>query len=164
MIFSAIYLLMKFAWFGFVLVTAVLSTSCSVEHRPSKVNGMIEQTTAAHSLAASSTPRSTSVVNTQNTWIGTYQGVIPCQNCEGVLIELTLNADSSYYLSEKYLNRDHHHQPLDTVGLYHIDENHPNTLLLDAAASHRKISQTEQGSILLSGQQPTHSFKLLKTS
>lgn len=152
---------MKFALFGFFLVTAFISSSCSVEHKPSKVNGMIEQTTVAHALTA---PSVAVVEGIEDTWAGTYQAVIPCQHCDAVLIELKLNPDSSYYLSEKYLNSDQNHQPLDSIGLYQIDNAHPKTLTLDAAAHHRKISQTEHGFILLSGKHDSRSFKLLKTS
>lgn len=38
-------------------------------------------------------------------WAGSYVGVIPCADCEGIQTEVTLNADSSYQLSQLYLGK-----------------------------------------------------------
>ena len=39
-------------------------------------------------------------------WQGTYSGVLPCADCEGIDTELTLNEDLSYVLISKYLGKD----------------------------------------------------------
>ena len=39
-------------------------------------------------------------------WIGVYTGVLPCADCEGIKVRLTLNKDYSYELSYLYLGRD----------------------------------------------------------
>lgn len=38
-------------------------------------------------------------------WNGTYSGVLPCADCEGIETELTLNKDFSYVLVSKYLGK-----------------------------------------------------------
>ncbi|OOE92272.1 hypothetical protein BZG76_06895 [Salinivibrio sp. AR647] len=38
-------------------------------------------------------------------WNGTYQGVIPCADCEGIDTTLTLNQDNTYVLSKTYLGK-----------------------------------------------------------
>jgi uncharacterized lipoprotein NlpE involved in copper resistance len=38
-------------------------------------------------------------------WSGTYKGVVPCADCEGIATSLTLNMDYSYTLISKYLGK-----------------------------------------------------------
>jgi len=40
---------------------------------------------------------------TTEPWVGHYEGTLPCANCTGVRVLLTLNQDSSYVLSLSYL-------------------------------------------------------------
>jgi len=39
-------------------------------------------------------------------WQGTYQGVLPCADCEGIKTQLVLNADLSYTLETMYLGKE----------------------------------------------------------
>jgi heat shock protein HslJ len=39
-------------------------------------------------------------------WAGTYVGVLPCADCEGIQTRITLNKDGSYTMSQKYENKD----------------------------------------------------------
>jgi copper homeostasis protein (lipoprotein) len=39
-------------------------------------------------------------------WSGTYSGVLPCADCEGIATELSLKDDGSFELSEKYLGKE----------------------------------------------------------
>lgn len=39
-------------------------------------------------------------------WPGTYAGVLPCADCEGIQTTLTINADQTYVLITKYLGKD----------------------------------------------------------
>ena len=45
--------------------------------------------------------------NSQNAldWQGTYKGVTPCANCEGIETELVLNQDLTYFMKTKYLGK-----------------------------------------------------------
>ncbi|MEH6306947.1 copper resistance protein NlpE [Olivibacter sp. CPCC 100613] len=45
--------------------------------------------------------------NAQNSLdiIGTYKGVLPCADCEGIRTELTLKTDSTYTLKNNYLGK-----------------------------------------------------------
>jgi heat shock protein HslJ len=38
-------------------------------------------------------------------WNGTYKGVVPCADCEGIETALTLNLDKTYTLTTKYLGK-----------------------------------------------------------
>lgn len=51
---------------------------------------------------------STSMVDEHNAqtsldWKGTYEGVLPCADCEGIKTELELNDDNTYELETEYL-------------------------------------------------------------
>jgi copper homeostasis protein (lipoprotein) len=39
-------------------------------------------------------------------WNGTYKGVVPCADCEGIETVLTLNLDKTYMLTTKYLGKN----------------------------------------------------------
>ena len=45
--------------------------------------------------------------NSQNSldWQGTYKGVTPCADCEGIETEITLNADLTFTLKIEYLGK-----------------------------------------------------------
>lgn len=36
-------------------------------------------------------------------WAGTYEGTLPCANCEGIETTIVLNQDKSFTITEKYL-------------------------------------------------------------
>lgn len=39
-------------------------------------------------------------------WNGTYEGTIPCADCEGIQTSLTLNTDGTYLIKTQYLGRN----------------------------------------------------------
>ncbi|GAB6011583.1 copper resistance protein NlpE [Viscerimonas tarda] len=45
--------------------------------------------------------------NSQNSldWPGTYTGVIPCADCEGIDVHITLNEDGAYQMSYRYIGK-----------------------------------------------------------
>lgn len=45
--------------------------------------------------------------NSQNSldWSGTYKGITPCADCEGIETEIVLNADLTFTLKTKYLGK-----------------------------------------------------------
>ena len=47
--------------------------------------------------------------NSQNSlnWDGVYTGVIPCADCPGIEVQLTLNTDATYTIQYSYMEREH---------------------------------------------------------
>ncbi len=41
--------------------------------------------------------------NTSSSWVGTYEGVLPCGHCEGIEIWLTLGEGGTFELKTNYL-------------------------------------------------------------
>jgi len=39
-------------------------------------------------------------------WVGSYSGVVPCADCQGILTQITLNADNTYQISWKYQGKN----------------------------------------------------------
>lgn len=39
-------------------------------------------------------------------WSGTYEGTLPCADCEGIKTIVNLNSDTTYNLSMEYIDRD----------------------------------------------------------
>lgn len=71
----------------FVLPIALAVLSCSSETTESK--NFIDHHNAQNSLD----------------WDGVYSGVIPCANCEGIEIELTLTQDMEYKILTRYIGQ-----------------------------------------------------------
>ena len=40
-----------------------------------------------------------------STWIGNYEGVLPCEDCDGIQTLLTLNDDKTFFLKMEYLGK-----------------------------------------------------------
>lgn len=60
----------------------------------------------------------TEVATKANDFCGTYEGTLPCADCEGIKTILTVNADSTYYLKSEYLGvKD---GVRETNGVYHL--------------------------------------------
>ena len=61
-------------------------------------------------------------------WAGVYTGVIPCADCEGINVRITLNNDETYQISYQYLGKN------DTPYLFsgHFTwDDAGNTIILD---------------------------------
>jgi len=54
-------------------------------------------------------------------WPGTYQGILPCADCEGIKTQLVLNKDLSYLLKTSYIGRGD--TVYQTKGTFKWDEN-----------------------------------------
>src|SRR5690554_6371857 len=39
-------------------------------------------------------------------WYGTYEGVLPCADCEGIKTTIVLNQDGTFTLTAEYINKD----------------------------------------------------------
>jgi|SRR5699024_2675006 len=60
------------------------------------------------SSAPKETNETTLTYSSENTleWAGTYTGVFPCADCEGIKVELNLNSDLTYSEHYNYLGTD----------------------------------------------------------
>jgi len=69
-----------------------------------------EKTAESNSLESSTEEISTKPDNAHNSrnsldWDGVYEGVLPCENCEGIETSIRLKKNLDYVLSQHYLGR-----------------------------------------------------------
>ncbi|AUI65297.1 MULTISPECIES: copper resistance protein NlpE [Glaesserella] len=60
---------------------------------------------------------------------GTYQGTLPCADCEKIEAELVLNSDKTYQYNTVYFKNKEQH-PFTEKGTYAWDNNKPNVVRL----------------------------------
>ena len=80
------------------LVAVLLLTAC---HMPS------EHKDSAAAAPGDASPHADAAHNSRNSldWAGTYSGVVPCADCEGIRTTVTLNADGTFERELVYLGR-----------------------------------------------------------
>lgn len=77
-----------------LLASAALVSACAAS--PSSARNSSHGTHAQHA------PVSDNLAS----WPGTYRGVLPCADCEGIETIVTLDANGSYRMQEKYLGKN----------------------------------------------------------
>lgn len=78
------------------------------------------------------------------TWTGTYQGELPCADCDGIKTELQLNADNTYILKETY--EGHDKKPFITKGKTTVDGN--IVTIHDKSENHQYLIENNQATAL----------------
>ena len=61
--------------------------------------------TASTETASSAVPDPAHNARNSLDWAGTYQGMLPCADCEAINTELILHADGRYSLSQQYVGK-----------------------------------------------------------
>ncbi|ESU20660.1 hypothetical protein FCR2A7T_09680 [Flavobacterium cauense R2A-7] len=86
----------------FHLFIAISTTFLSLTSCKKEVKTEVINETAAEEIIPTTTAD-----NSMNSldWNGTYSGITPCADCEGIETSLTLNKDNSYILTTKYLGK-----------------------------------------------------------
>jgi copper homeostasis protein (lipoprotein) len=89
---------MRIIFISMLSLTMMLSQGCKNGRGAEKSKATAEQVTAEVADAHSA----------QNSldWSGSYSGVLPCADCEGIATELTLKDNGTFELSEKYLGKE----------------------------------------------------------
>ncbi|MCX7564127.1 copper resistance protein NlpE [Xanthomonadaceae bacterium XH05] len=77
-------------------------------------------------------------------WPGTYAGTLPCADCPGIELRLTLNDDGSYQLATRHIDRQTEPEQISGSFSWTYDGNH---IQLDDAADHAFYAVRE-GSLL----------------
>ncbi|QER39136.1 copper resistance protein NlpE [Acinetobacter suaedae] len=75
-------------------------------------------------------------------WNGTYKGILPCADCEGIETELELNSDKTYELKETYLGKGDG-KPFESKGNFTFNSANTSIIELDQAGDGRKYFVAE---------------------
>ena len=104
--------------------------------------------TEEHTPPATTEATSETVIDSEHTaensldWDGTYKGVLPCADCEGIETKLELNQDKTYELKETYLGKGDG-KVFETKGSFQFDSNNRSVIELDKAGDSRKYFVAE---------------------
>ncbi|ENX59022.1 MULTISPECIES: copper resistance protein NlpE [Acinetobacter] len=103
-----------------------------------------EQTPPATTTEASSEVIADSAHTAENSldWNGTYTGVLPCADCEGIKTELKLNLDKTYEIKETYLGKGDG-KAFESKGSFAFDSKNTSVIELDKAGDNRKYFVAE---------------------
>ena len=87
------------------LAAALLLSGCSTTAVDSMLGSIgLQRIEAQSPRTANSTPRATTAPALATTWEGLYRGVLPCSDCDGLEIFLSLNNNGSYHLDIQQLD------------------------------------------------------------
>jgi uncharacterized lipoprotein NlpE involved in copper resistance len=75
-------------------------------------------------------------------WNGTYKGILPCADCDGIETELELNLDKTYELKETYLGKGDG-KAFESQGSFQFDSKNSSIIKLDKAGDSRKYFVAE---------------------
>lgn len=97
---------------------------------------------------------------------GTYEGTFPAADCPGIKTVLTINADSTYRLSQDYIDRKDGHD--EASGVFQVLDNNILMLVRPSSGDHSFYKVKDGNSIVLTdsiGNEPegeTAKFYILK--
>ncbi|WP_180076061.1 copper resistance protein NlpE [Acinetobacter sp. YH12106] len=118
---------------------AATLTACSkqndnepMNHNAQSSPAMMEQNNPGTNLTRADS------AETSLDWAGEYEGVFPCADCEGIKVELQLNSDKTYELSEEYLGKANNNE-FELKGSFSFDPQDPSLITLDNKAENRKF-------------------------
>ena len=118
---------------------AVALSACSKPNNNEPMNNNAESSPATmeQNTADTNMARADSA-ETSLDWVGEYEGVFPCADCEGIKVELDLHPDKTYELNEEYLGKTGKNE-FETKGSFSFDPQDPSIITLDNHADNRKF-------------------------
>ena len=107
-------------------------------------NKKVEEQTPATTETVSEATIADTAHTTENAldWNGTYKGILPCADCEGIKTELELNSDKTYEIKETYLGKGDG-KPFESKGSFQFDSKNSSIIELDKAGDSRKYFVAE---------------------
>ena len=91
------------------LALVIFATSCNSQK---KKEAQITDEQTAESIGDNS--------RTSLDWVGTYEGELPCADCDGIKTVITINQDNTFTINETYLGKEA--KPYETMGTFKWDD------------------------------------------
>ncbi|AUX90050.1 MULTISPECIES: copper resistance protein NlpE [Acinetobacter] len=135
----------KILWPALLVVTVTSLSACSKQNDRDMASADTQSNTTNAPVTTETTnsqsnmsTEMTSKATVNSNWAGEYEGVFPCADCEGIKVELDLNPDKTYELSEEYLGKTGNNET-ETKGSFTFDSQQPSIIVLDGKAENRKF-------------------------
>lgn len=109
-----------------LLTGAVLVLAGCQDEKPQQSAQPVAETPAE--IVVEAPADSAHTANTALDWNGTYVGVLPCADCEGIETHITLNHDGSYTATQTYLGKEN--GDFESQGQFHWNDQ-GNTVTLE---------------------------------
>lgn len=84
----------------FAVVIALSFAACSRNGKQATSSNQPNDTVITNNAANAENKQ-----KTQPDWLGTYTGVLPCADCDGMKVHLTLNDDTTFFMKTEYIGR-----------------------------------------------------------
>ena len=136
-----------------VLAVCLLFVSCKKEIKKVEIKSDSIVEVSVDTLSISD--------NSQNSldWSGTYKGITPCADCEGIETQIVLNKDLTYTLKTKYLGKGDG-KVFQDAGSFVWDKSGGNITLegLKGSPSQYKVGENKLIQLDMNGQLITGAF------
>ncbi|OBX24426.1 MULTISPECIES: copper resistance protein NlpE N-terminal domain-containing protein [Bizionia] len=117
---------------AFAVLALIFSVSCKSDKQENTESTEVEMT-------ESETKPDMHTSQNSLDWIGTYDGTLPCADCEGIKTTIRLNEDMSYEAVMDYLGKKD--GVFETRGYYKWEDNGQNILLSDDNETKFKVGE-----------------------
>lgn len=84
---------------------ACKNTTQQMQEGAEQVLNSVEERTEQVLNKAEETVKETTTLIKEEIVKGSYEGILPCADCDGIQFEITLNADKTYELKQTYLGK-----------------------------------------------------------
>lgn len=79
-------------------------------------------------------------------WAGTYQGILPCADCEGINTTVVLNREGTFYVKNEYLKNDNN-KIIESNGNFSWDKT-GFIITLEGGEEFRKSYKVVEGALI----------------
>lgn len=123
-----------------LVLSSVLAVGCSPDKSGDKAASTVETTADAKQdvvkedatkedavkeeakVQEEATPAEEEKTVVNEAYLGTYEGVLPCADCEGIKTKITFNKDTTYDLEVEYLGGKEEMPKIVENGVYKVDK------------------------------------------
>ncbi|TDU43679.1 putative lipoprotein NlpE involved in copper resistance [Gelidibacter sediminis] len=124
----------------------VMSTACN---SGSKKDNQAAEASETEAMADNS--------RTSLDWEGTYEGVVPCADCEGIKTVVTINDDNTYMVKETYLGAEP--RTFESKGTFKWDDEGQRLVLSDSKRNPYFVGENTLTLLDAEGNRPTGELK-----
>ncbi|MCH7335947.1 copper resistance protein NlpE [Acinetobacter sp. NIPH 2699] len=132
-----------------ISLTSIFLVACNKAETP-KTEQQIPPATTAEVTSESAIDSEHTAENSLD-WNGSYKGILPCADCEGIETKLELNSDKTFELEETYLGKGDGKsfeskgdgKSFESKGTFQFDNHNTSIIQLDQAGDNRKYFVAE---------------------